>query len=121
MQNHQLSTLIQIETTLQYSNSVTCPFKDYYRIYSPISRFAYKSVGIFKVILKVFEIDSPISRYHFSTELVYNFRSIFCYLYWRQIKISNKRRQYSMFLLNQINTIALIHFTCMLLNRYLTL
>jgi hypothetical protein len=58
-----------------------------YRIYSPISRFAYKSVGIFKVILEVFEIDSPISRYHFSPELVNNFRSIFCCLYWRQIKI----------------------------------
>jgi hypothetical protein len=53
-----------------------------------ISRFAYKSVGIFKVNLEVFEIDSPISRYHFSPELVKNFRSIFCCLYWRQIKIS---------------------------------
>jgi hypothetical protein len=37
-----------------------------YCIYSPISRFAYKSVGILRVILEVFEIDPPISRYHFS-------------------------------------------------------
>jgi hypothetical protein len=57
-----------------------------YRIYSPISRFAYKSVGIFEVILEVFEIDPPISRYHFLPELDYNFRSMFCCLYGLQIK-----------------------------------
>ena len=37
-----------------------------YRIYSPISRFAYKSVVFFEVILKDFAIDPPISRYNFA-------------------------------------------------------
>jgi hypothetical protein len=78
-----------------------------YRIYSPITRFAYKSVGIFDDILEVFAVDPPISRNHFSTELVNNFRLMCCCLYWLQIKIFNKRRRYSIFC-------SIIKFTPML-------
>jgi hypothetical protein len=59
----------------------------YYCIYSPISHFAYKSVDLFKVNLEVFTADPPISRYNFLPELANNFRSMFCCLYWLQIKI----------------------------------
>jgi hypothetical protein len=57
-----------------------------YRIYSPLSHFAYKSVGFFKVILEVFAIDPPISQYNFSTDLFYSFNAMFCCLYWLQIR-----------------------------------
>jgi hypothetical protein len=91
-----------------------------------ISRFAYKSVGIFEVILEVFTVNPPISRYHFSPELVNNFRSMFCCLYGLQIKILKQKTSiFNILLNNQIYTIALIHFTCCHWNsgiwyRYLT-
>ena len=54
---------------------------NHYRIYSPISRFAYKSDAFFEAIFEGFAFFSPISRYHFLSELVDNFRSMNCCLY----------------------------------------
>jgi hypothetical protein len=62
-----------------------------YRIYSPISRLAYKSDTFFEANFEVFAIFSPISRYQFLPELVDNFRSMNSCLYWFQIKIFSKK------------------------------
>ena len=87
-----------------------------YRIYSPISRLAYKSDTFFEANFEVFAIFSPISRYQFLPELVGNFRSMNSCIYWFQIKIFLKKTSIINCLLNnQIYTIALIHFTCILL------
>ena len=87
-----------------------------YRIYSPISRLAYKSDTFFEANFEVFAIFSPVSRYQFLPELVGNFRSMNSCIYWFQIKIFLKKTPIINCLLNnQIYTIALIHFTCILL------
>jgi hypothetical protein len=88
----------------------------HYRIYSPISRLAYKSDTFLEANFEVFAIFSPLSRYQFLPELVDNFRSMNSYIYWFQIKIFSKKTPIINCLLNnQIYTIALIHFTCILL------
>jgi hypothetical protein len=88
----------------------------FHRIYSPISRLDYKSDTFFEANFEVFAIFSSISRYQFLQELVDNFRSMNFCIYWFQIKIFLKKTPIINCLLNnQIYTIALIHFTCILL------
>ena len=87
-----------------------------YRIYSPISRLAYKSDTFFEANFEVFAIFSPTSRYQFLPALVDNFRSMNSCIYWFQLKIFlEKTLIINCLLNNQIYTIALIHFTCIFL------
>ena len=48
---------------------------------------AYKLVCLFKVNLKVFAVDPPISPFQFFPEFIINFRSMFCCFYCLQIEI----------------------------------
>jgi hypothetical protein len=78
--------------------------------YSPTSRFAYKSVGIFKVNLVVFAIDPPASRYNFLPELVKNFSSMFCWLNWLKIRIYFNRRCFYLIFWLTIKSILMLFF-----------
>ena len=52
---------------------------------------AYKSTTFFEANFEVFAIFSPISRYQFLPELVYNFRSMNSCTSWFQITIFEKK------------------------------
>jgi hypothetical protein len=68
--------------------------------------------GYRKVSLEVFAVDPPISRYNFLPELANNFISMFCCLYWHQMKIFwQKTLIFDILHHNQSYSIALIHFT----------
>jgi hypothetical protein len=68
-----ISTVLEISHHFLFKGERDHPI---YRIYSPISRLAYKSDIFFEANFEVFVMFSPISRYQFSPELVDDFRSM---------------------------------------------